>query len=492
MRFLPAVTLPLAALIAVACATNPATGHRELSLVGERQEIEMGREAAEQVRTSIGLYDDAALEAYVDEIGQRLAARSERPQLAWSFHVVDDAAVNAFALPGGYVYVTRGLLTHANSEAELAAVLGHEIGHVAARHSVSQISKAQLASLGLGIGMILRPDLASLGQLGQAGLGLLMLKYSRDDETEADELGLRYMTRAGYPAPAMADVMAMLERVSESQTGGRVPSWLSTHPSTESRLAHVDRELRDLDAGGDRGYGRAAYLRHLDGVVYGPDPREGFVKDDTFYHPAFGFRVDLPKGFITSNTREAVSAVSERRDAIVVLTTTDRGSPETAAREFFSQPGVAQGREWQPHRRDVDAVGAEFEAMTSGAALHGVAAFATHQGRVFQLVGYTTAALWPRYDDALADAVDSFRPLTDRRYLDVQPMRVHVVTVARTMPVDDFARRQRAAIEPRELALVNGVGDADELRAGQLAKTVVGDGLVSEIAKAQARSEERR
>src|SRR6266540_5741347 len=163
----------LAASTGLACARNPATGARQLSLISESREIQMGREYDQEVRSSLGLYPDSALQRYVQELGARLAARSERPNLPWTFHVVDDPVVNAFALPGGFIFVTRGILGHLRSEAQLAAVVGHEIGHVTARHTVSQITKSQLATLGLVAGMIVRPELARFGDLAQAGMQLM-------------------------------------------------------------------------------------------------------------------------------------------------------------------------------------------------------------------------------------------------------------------------------------------------------------------------------
>ena len=169
------------------CARNPVTGKNELSLVSEGQEIQMGQQAAQEVAQTIGFVDDSELQSYVANIGKRMAAKSERPDLPWEFHVVNDASVNAFALPGGFIYVTRGLLGSMNSEAELATVLGHEIGHVTARHSVQQISKAQLATLGLGIGSIVSSDIAQFAGLASQGLQVLFLKYGRDAENQADE-----------------------------------------------------------------------------------------------------------------------------------------------------------------------------------------------------------------------------------------------------------------------------------------------------------------
>ncbi|HZA12926.1 MAG TPA: M48 family metalloprotease, partial [Myxococcaceae bacterium] len=188
----------ISALAAPGCVKNPATGERQLSLISQEQEIALGQQAKQEVAQSIGLYDSSELQSYVSGLGKKLAAASERPALPWSFQVVDDASVNAFALPGGPIFVTRGILTHLNSEAELAAVLGHEIGHVTGRHAANMISKQQLAQLGLGIGTILLPEgLRGLGQLAGAGMGLMFLKYGRDAENQADELGFRYTLKTG-------------------------------------------------------------------------------------------------------------------------------------------------------------------------------------------------------------------------------------------------------------------------------------------------------
>jgi predicted Zn-dependent protease len=440
----------LALIAGAACATNPATGKRQLSLVGERQEIEMGRDAAEEVRAGIGVYSDARLQSYVSDLGHRLAAVSERPQLEWSFQVVDDAAVNAFALPGGFIYVTRGLLAHINSEAELAGVMGHEIGHVTARHSVNQISKSQIATLGLGLGMILKPELQQYGQIGQAGLGLLMLKYGRDDENQADELGLRYMTRAGYDPRAMTDVMTMLGRVSEAENAGRVPNWLSTHPSPSDRAERVATEIRKdgLRTGGT--IQSEGYLRRIDGLVFGPDPREGFFRDNRFYHPALAFQMDFPKGFETSNQKQAVGAISPRRDATTY----------------------------------------EFAATAGQTPVRGQAAFVEHGGHVFQILGYAAATTWSQYDDAFDDAIGSFARLTDRRYLDVEPLRLKILPASRMTSLDEIARR--SPVDRRTLLLINGVEGGDSLAGHPYVKTIVGDALAAEVSKDRIRQRDDR
>ena len=235
--------LPMAiALIAVGgCATNPVTGKRELALISEQQEVQIGKQAAEEATQQMGLVHDAALQQYVSSIGMVLAKHSERPELPWEFHVIDDPTPNAFALPGGPVFVTRGLVTLMNSEAQLATVVGHEIGHVTARHSVNQMSKQQLAQLGLGLGAVLVPGGDQLAGLASEGLGLLFLKYGRDDERQADELGFRYALNDGYDVREMGKVFLSLERSSQLE-GAPEDTELGRDPPGG---AGADRERRE-------------------------------------------------------------------------------------------------------------------------------------------------------------------------------------------------------------------------------------------------------
>jgi len=476
------------ALFATACATNPATGKRQISLVGERQEVEMGREAAEEVGTAIGLYTAPQLNTYVGTVGRRLAAASERPQLDWSFQVVDDPAVNAFALPGGYIYVTRGLLAHLNSEAELAAVLGHEIGHVTARHSVNQISRTQLATLGLGVGMILKPELRRFGQLGEAGLGLLMLKYGRDDENQADELGLRYMTKANYDPRAMPDVMHMLGRVSESDNTGRVPNWLSTHPNPTDREERVTTKISQQHLGGTT-VQPEAYLRRIDGLVFGADPREGLFRENVFYHPEMAFQMEFPRGFETQNQKQAVGAISTQRDAVLVVTLTGRGSADAAAREFFAQAGVERGGRWRDSIHGLPTVSYEFAASAGQVPVRGLAAFVEHNGHVFQILGYSATPVWSRYDNVFEDSIESFARLTDRRYLNIEPLRLKIVPASRLTSLDEIARN--SPVDRRTLQLINGV-EGSSMEARPFVKTIVGDELAIEIMRDQTRRRSAR
>jgi predicted Zn-dependent protease len=271
------IRLAAAALVALAlaaCATNPATGHKQLSFFGEESELEMGRDSNGEIVGQVGLYPDDDLARYVSEVGARLAATSERPYLPWTFQVLDDPTVNAFALPGGYVYVTRGILAQLDSEGELAAVLGHEIGHVTARHGVHAASQQLLATAAVGTAaVVLDPDHADDWMaLGSLTMGLVFLKHSRDDERQADDLGLRYLLRAGYDPRQMPPVFEMLDRVAQLE-GGRLPTWLSTHPDPGARTERVVEAVDAVQAQGAAAEARLErdeFLTHLDGIAYGP------------------------------------------------------------------------------------------------------------------------------------------------------------------------------------------------------------------------------
>jgi predicted Zn-dependent protease len=463
--------LPLLLALA-ACARNPVTGKRELSLVSKGDEVAIGQQAAKDVQQSIGLVASPQLQQYVANVGMPMAKRSERPELPWTFQVVDDPTVNAFALPGGPIFVTRGILAHLNSEAELAAVLGHEIGHITAKHSVKQISKAQLAQLGLGVGAIIEPDLAKYGQLAAAGLQLLFLKYGRDAENQADELGFGYMLEQGYDAREMTDVFVALGKAGEASGAGRLPTWLSTHPNPEDRLEKTRERLARLGAPQEgRKTAQAEYLRMLQGLAYGENPRQGFFRGNLFLHPDLRFQLEFPQGWKTANQTQAVLGVSPQQDALVGLGTVGGLSADQAMQQFFAQPAV----------RPLDALAAGlppgtryFEAQTEQGIVRGLTAFLSWRGGTLQLVGYTVATQLPQYDAAFRATFASFRELTDPAALAAQPARLELVTLDQAMTLEQFQSRYPSTIPLAELALINGVQPGATLPAGRLVKRVTG------------------
>jgi predicted Zn-dependent protease len=478
-RALPA--LALATLTLTACPVNPATGERQLILISEAQEIQMGRQGAEQVAAAYGLYDNPDLQEYVSQIGLDLAANSEKPNLPWSFQVVDDVVVNAFALPGGFIFVTRGILAHFNSEAELAGVLGHEIGHVTARHSAEQISRAQAAQLGVGVGYIFLPEIAAYGDVINASLGLLFLKFGRDDERQSDDLGFRYMRRTGYDPTEMVDVFDMLGRVSSAAGGGGLPAWLSTHPDPGERRERMEQRLAEVGGAAGGEVGRTRYLQLLDGLVFGENPRNGFFRGSTFLHPDLEFRIEFPEEWRTQNMAQQVVALSPNEDALIQLALAEESSAAQAADTFFAQSGIRVQRIIRAPVNGLPARSGYFSATASDSTeFRGLAVFIEYGKLVYKILGYTLADRWSTYSDELRGSLGSFDRLTDSAALGAQPARLEIVRTDRSMTLAQFAERYPSTVEIETLELINGVGADETIAAGKLVKRVVGGTIPKE------------
>ena len=465
----------LATLLLVAgCATNPVTGERQLALISESQEIQMGREGAASAEASIGMVDDAGLQSYVSQLGLTLARDSERPNLPWKFGVVDDPTPNAFALPGGFIYVTRGLLGVMNSEAELVTVLGHEVGHVTARHSVSLLSRAQLAQLGLGVGMILLPDLAALGNLAGGGLQLLFLRYGRDAERQADDLGYRYALTKGYDVREMVDVFAALQRLGEASGQSPLPSWLSSHPHADERIQRIQQKL----AAETQSFEQAKrnvdpYLARLERLVYGDNPRAGFFRNSLFMHPDLRFQIEFPQGWKTQNLSQAVTAGSPQQDGAMQLTLA-AGGAEQAANTFFGQQGIQSEQVSRQTINGNQAVTGYFQANTEQGVVRGVAAFIAYNNATYQILGFSTAQSFSRYEAAFISSIRSFNRLTDAQALNVQPNRITIVRTTQAMTLAEFNSRFPSRIPINELALINGLADGNaRIPTNTLVKRVV-------------------
>jgi predicted Zn-dependent protease len=459
------------------CARNPVTGKNEISLVSEGQEIQMGQQAAQEVAQSIGFVNDPELQAYVAGIGKRMAAKSERPNLPWEFHVVNDAAVNAFALPGGFIYVTRGLLGYMNSEAELATVLGHEIGHVTARHSVQQISKAQLATLGLGLGSILSSDVARFAGVASQGLQVLFLKYGRDAENQADQLGFRYALGQNYDVREMANVFQTLDRASQlGGGGGRLPEWLSTHPNPENRVKRVEERLDTLHTSlSNTTVGRDEYLKQIDGLTFGEDPRQGFFEGSMFYHPDMQFQMEFPEGWKTQNLPTAVAGISPKEDAILQLSLAGNASPREAAQQFLSQEGVQAGNASTSSINGNQAATSYFQAQTQQGVLEGIVSFIAYGGKTFGIMGYTPQGGLRSYDNVFRSTINSFDRLRNSAALSVKPAVLQLVRVPSQMTLAQFNQQYPSSISIEELAVANELAGPDAVvPRGRTVKRVVG------------------
>lgn len=465
-----ALALPLAQ-----CAVNPATGKTELSLVGEQQEIQMGIEGAKAAEAQMGIYPDSAIQRYVSSLGQQIAKVGERPGLPWSFIVVDDPIVNAFALPGGPVFISRGILTYMNSEAQLVSVLGHEAGHVTAKHSVNQMSKQQLLGGLLTVGMIVRPELQQFGGLASEGLGLLFLKYSRDDESQADALGFRYMTKIGYDPHEMTEMFKTLDRISGSGSRG-TPEWLSTHPdpgnrvaATESRIASAGPTIANATK-----IEHDAFLKRIDGMIFGDDPRQGYFQGTTFLHPTLKLRFAFPTGWKTQNSASAVIGASSQGDAQIAFEFAGNGSPSATLSQFLGQQGIRTVGTSNASINGMSAAVGQFTAQSQdGSQLAGYAAFIQMDGTTFRILALTSAQNIQSYDAAFRGTINSFNRLTDPAALAVKPMHVQLVTLPRAMTITQFHSQYPSAVSLDEIALINAKSAGETIPAGTLIKRVV-------------------
>jgi predicted Zn-dependent protease len=458
------------------CLTVQATGEHHFSLISEEQEIQMGREADAQIVAAMGLYPDERVQAYVTEPGERIAVTTERPQLPWTFRVLDEAVVNAFALPGGFIYVTGGILATLSNEAQLVGVLAHEIGHVTAMHSVIRIGETQLAQVGLGVAGMVSPGLQDYLGVAAAGLQLLFLKFSRDDEMQADELGFRYMVEVRENPQELISVMETLEQVSRLSGGQAIPEWSSTHPTPANREQRLAEQIQGLgvDPLSYEPVERDAYLHRLAGTVYGPNPREGYSRGDTFYHPDLRFRFVFPHGWQITNQKASVIGVSPGQDAALQIGIAAERSLEAGARGLFDQEGVSASRVRQVRVNGLPAWTGDFTVKNGEEALQGQATFISFDGRIYQLIGYSTRVNWPQHASGVDSALSSFAELTDRQALSVQPLRLRIEEVARPTTLRELLRNGSSPVSLEELALINQMQPDDALQPGQLVKRVTG------------------
>ncbi|WP_461140660.1 M48 family metalloprotease [Spirosoma pomorum] len=321
------------------CARNPVTGKREISLMSTEQEIAIGKESHPSVVATMGLYEDKRLQAFMNEKGKAMAKVSHRPDLPYQFYIVDSPIVNAFAVPGGYVYFTRGILAHFNNEAEFAGVLGHEIGHITAKHAARSQKSQLLSTIALIGGAVVAPQVVGQNiEALQQGLGLLSLKYSRDHESESDKLGVEYSSKIGYDANQMADFFGTLKRLSE-KSGEAIPQFMSTHPDPGNRFTRVHELAKDYQTKNPASYqvNRDRYLQLVDGLMYGEDPKQGFVENGYFYHPELRFQFPVPNNWQSQNSPSQFQMAAKDGKSAMILMLAKGNSLDEAAQNLVKE-----------------------------------------------------------------------------------------------------------------------------------------------------------
>lgn len=478
-----AVRVLLTSVMAVtlaACATNPVTGKREFSLMSESQEIQAGQEADQQVRQQMGVYENAQLQQYVERVGMALARVSERPNLPWHFGVADVAAINAFALPGGYVYVTRGILPFLDTEAQLAGVLGHEIGHVAARHAAQQYTRATTGGVGLAALGILVPAARSATDLAGTGLGVLFLKYGRDDELQADQLGVNYAARGGWNPRGVSDMLTTLSRLDQAAGEHRgVPNWLSTHPQPADRVERIERLVTEAEGSNARWkVDRDGYLQAINGVVFGDDPRQGIVRNGQFVHPDLRIALTFPQGWEVNNMPAQVAAKAPDGNAIVLLQLVQKPQgtnvSETASANMRAS-GLTEVSGGETTINGLPAyVGVYQGTLKDLGDVVVRAAHISHAGRIYLLAGLSPPQVYRQAEQVFARAIESFHQISAAEAAAIKPNRVQVYTARAGDTWQSLAARGGDAVKPATLAIMNDHDPAEAPRAGERLKIVVG------------------
>ncbi|GAA3924744.1 M48 family metalloprotease [Hymenobacter algoricola] len=478
--------LPLAAvlLLTSACSTNPVTGKKEVMLVSKGQELAMGQQSDPAVVAQFGLYPDQKLQNFINEKGKAMGAISHQPNLTYQFRVVDSPVINAFAIPGGYVYFTRGIMAHFNNEAQFAGVLGHEIGHVTARHSAKQQTNAIIGQVGMMGAMIASPRLAQFGDQAMQGMQLLFLKFGRDDESQSDELGVQYSSKIGYDAAQMADFFETLQREQAKSGTPAIPDFLSTHPNPADRYNRV-HQLADQwkqQNGNPKNLkvNRDQYLRLIDGIVYGEDPRQGFVENNAFYHPELKFRFPVPAGWKHQNTPQQFQMADPAGKALMMLTLAPGASLDEAAqavvKQFSLQPVDSRRLTVNGFPAVAFVADQVQQDPQTGQAVAGIRTqvyLIQDAKTIYALVGAAAPADFGGYQPTFTATMEGFARLTDPDKLSRQPEHVRIKTLKLRSNLGQ-ALKTNGVPEARleEMAILNGMQLNEQVNAGSLIKVV--------------------
>ncbi|MBC8155473.1 MAG: M48 family metalloprotease [Bacteroidetes bacterium] len=485
--FLVRCLLITTTVVSLACSRNPVTGKRQIILMSKEQEIAIGQQSHPSIVSTMGLYDDKRLEAFINEKGKAMAAISHRADLPYQFHIVDSPVVNAFAVPGGYVYFTRGIMAHFNNAAEFAGVLGHEIGHITAQHSARQQTTQLASTIALIGGAVLAPSVVgqNLESL-QQGLGVFLLKYSRDHESESDNLGVEYSSKIGYDANLMANFFGTLKRITDN-SGQVIPEFTSTHPDPGNRQTRVRALAKDYQAKNPGTYQteRESYLRMIDGILYGEDPKQGFVENDMFYHPELKFQFPVPTGWQHQNSPSQFQMGAKGGKSAMILMLVKGNTLEEAAQTMATElklnvqesnrttingnPAMVIISRQQPEQQQGQPQQQQSAQNTLQIGTHLI----QYNNAVYALHGLATAADFSNQFPTFQRVASGFRALTDADKLNRKPERVQIKAAPRD---GSFADVMNALGMPagrvEELGVLNSLKKDDRVARGMLVKVI--------------------
>lgn len=459
------------------CAVNPATGRNDFVMMSERQELDLGARYNQEIAKENPRYNDAKLQAYIQRVGERVARASHRNQLNYVFTLVDSPDVNAFALPGGYIYIHRGLLAYLNSEAELAAVLGHEVGHVTARHSVRQQSQStawgllgQAAAIGTGVG--------ALGDLTSVMGNAFVRGYGRDMELEADGLGAQYLARGGYDPQAMIEVVRVLKNQEdfardqaaargEAQPAGGYHGLFDTHPDNDRRLKEVIGPAQAL-VGGSQEVGRDTFMQMIDGLVFGDSADSGIRRGRNFYHGPLDFTLSYPQSWQLVNRPDVLIGHTEDEQAFIAMTLEAADKTLTPAEYLRKRAGnqrLVAGEELRLGSLQ------GYTAVLQGQSARRVAVIYRGDGAYLFVAGLKGQASLETEDERFLSVIRSFRPLKAEERKLAEPVRLHttrakggqtMAALAKESPLQSGAEGQ--------LRLLNNLYPSGEPKAGEWLK----------------------
>jgi len=443
--------LLLAVLMTFSCARNPVTGKRQLSLMSTKGEVALGAQSDPSIVAQYGLYEDTKIQRFINEKGQKMAAISHRNKLNYEFKILDSPVVNAFAVPGGYVYFTRGIMAHFNNEAEFAGVLGHEIGHITARHSANQYSKAQIAQVGFIVGVIASEKFRQFANEAQTGLSLMFLKFGRDDESQSDQLGVEYSTKIGYDAHYMANFFGTLSRMrDQAGEAAQIPTFLSTHPDPADRFNKVHQLADKAQEGMDKSrlkVNREQYLRMIDGLVYGDDPKQGYVENDYFYHPELKFQFALPRRWKSANSASQFQVAEPNGKAAILL-------------QLAAEKSIA-------------VLADQENPNDPNASLRILTYFIQYNRLIYKLHGLTQKAEYQKYESYFLDTMESFRELKDQSKINVKPERIKIVTAKKDTTLKGvFTDNKVPTDRQEEFSILNSMKLTDRVKKGMMLKIV--------------------
>ena len=489
-----AYSLVLASAVLAGCGTqviNPVTGKTERTAMDERSELAEGKKAHDEVLKEYGVYPDARLQAYVNEIGQKLAKQSHRASIPWTFTVLDSPEINAFALPGGYVYITRGILAYMESEADMAGVIGHEIGHVTARHGAQRATRQQNAGLGVLAATVLGAVLESkagmsggtemLGQMAQGVAAGYVAKYSREQELQADSLGAEYLSRSQYDPRNMIDVIRVLKlqesfAADEARASGQPAperdNWLSSHPSNDQRLQAISQNAARYQ-GSYASDGAQRFLQVIQGMRFGESPEQGLTRGQNFYHAGLGLAMTAPAGWRIQNEPEALTFAAPQGDAALrmVAVPAKAGSSHDDIIRNALQPSEGKVTRGQVNGfAATHFVGARKAQNGEAQAIEATVVTGPKNNNFVMLYLAADAAARNRAMPGLMAAEKSFRAMTAADQQAARPWMVRTVP----FPRGGFAELARqSVVSDKRLQLLNGTWGRNDPPVGQVVKTVV-------------------